>query len=65
MEAKMINNLDTKEKIILMNTIWESLDTGEDQIESPSWHEEVLKERIKSFENKDANMVSLDVLRSK
>ncbi|MCK9162667.1 MAG: addiction module protein [Arcobacteraceae bacterium] len=38
MEDLSIKRLEPKEKVILMNEIWESLDDEKLHIESPKWH---------------------------
>ena len=39
-----IENLSREEKLQLMHAIWEDLVKNEKQIESPEWHEDVLRE---------------------
>ena len=55
-----INQLDVKERIILMNQIWESLESTEENIESPKWHKDILDERMKKLENGTAKFISMD-----
>lgn len=59
-----INRLDVKEKIILMNQLWESLESTEENLESPDWHKDVLEERMKKIENGTAEFISMDELKS-
>ena len=59
-----IINLNTKEKIILMNEIWESLDKQQDNISTPKWHKEVLKIRIDKIKNGQAKIISSEELRN-
>jgi len=48
MQTKVdIENLTKKEKLRLMHAIWENLVKDENQIESPEWHEEVLRDTEK------------------
>jgi hypothetical protein len=37
--------LTLAQKLELMEAIWDDLSTHEDTLESPSWHEKVLKDR--------------------
>jgi putative addiction module component (TIGR02574 family) len=60
-----INQLNVKEKIILMNDIWESLEVENDLIESPSWHKEILDERIKKMKDNKVRYVSLEELKNR
>lgn len=65
MRANEIKNLDVKERIILMNTIWETLEGESVAIESPQWHEEVLKARVKKMKNNQVKIISLEELKSR
>ena len=50
-----IQNLSRKEKIRLMEAIWDDLSKGEEELESPEWHREALREteeRLASGEEK-------------
>ena len=57
--------LNPKERIILINDIWESLESENITVESPSWHKQVLDERIKKMENNEARYVSLEELKNR
>ncbi len=60
-----IINLNAKEKIILMNEIWESLDKQQDDIATPKWHKEILKARIDKIKNGQTKTVSLEELKNR
>ena len=60
-----INQLNVKEKIILMNDIWESLEVESNLIESPSWHKEILDEKIKKMKDNKVRYVSLEELKNR
>jgi putative addiction module component (TIGR02574 family) len=60
-----INQLNVKEKIILMKNIWESLEVESNLIESPSWHKEILDERIKKMKDNKVRYVSLEELKNR
>ena len=65
MSIDEIKKLNPKEKIILMNEIWESFEDTDKAIESPDWHKEVLDERISKMNNNDAKYISLEELKSR
>ena len=60
-----IKNLSIKDRLILMEEIWETLCYEEDKIESPAWHKEVLDRREKKIENGEAKFISLEELKGK
>ena len=63
MSIDEIKKLNPKEKIILMNEIWESFEDNNTVIESPNWHKEILEERISKMKNNEATYISLDELK--
>ena len=65
MSVDEIKKLDIKDRIILMNDIWTSLETEDTKIEFPSWHEDILKDRIKKINNGDAKYITLDELKAR
>jgi putative addiction module component (TIGR02574 family) len=65
MSIDEIKKLNPKEKIILMNEIWESLEDTNTIIESPSWHKEILEERISKMKNNEVKYISLEELKNK
>lgn len=65
MSIDEIKKLNAKEKIILINDIWESLESENITVESPSWHKEVLDERIKKMKDNKVKYVSLDELKNR
>ncbi len=58
-----IKKLDVKERIILMNEIWETLDS--ENVDSPTWHKDILEERINKIKNGEAKYITLEDLKSK
>jgi len=60
-----IKNLNTKEKLILINDIWDSLEKEEANIESPKWHENIIKERLDKVRNKKVKYISLEELKNR
>jgi len=65
MSIDEIKKLNPKEKIILMNEIWESFEDTDSIIESPNWHKEVLEERISKMKNNEVNYISLEELKNR
>ncbi len=64
MSINDINNMSVAEKMYLMEQLWDSLKQNEDELASPAWHETVLKERKKRYENGELQMLSLDELKA-
>jgi len=58
-----IKNMPIKEKIILMEEIWDTLSYDEAEINSPAWHKEVLDERKKLIQNGKTKFVSINELK--
>jgi hypothetical protein len=44
-----LTQLTLPEKLDLMEAIWADLSRNEDQLESPGWHETILKDRNAAF----------------
>ena len=65
MSIDEIKQLNVKDRIILMNDIWESLESQNNLIESPQWHEMILKERVAKIKNNEATFISLEELKSR
>lgn len=64
MSLDEIKKLNVKERIILMNEIWTSLEEEENSIESPSWHKEVLEDRLEKFDNNETKLITLEDLKA-
>lgn len=58
-----IKEMPVKDRLILMEEIWDSLKS--DDINSPPWHRDVLKERKKKIRDGEAKFISIDKLRTK
>ena len=56
-------NLNIKERLILIDTIWETLESESNQVESPKWHKKLLEPRIEKMKNGKAEFISIDDLR--
>lgn len=55
--AQELDQMCTAEKLLVMEAIWRSLDP--DEIPSPAWHEEVLRERERLVESGKATYIPL------
>jgi len=53
--------LPVKEKLSLMEELWESLD--ESDVVSPNWHEPILADRLSKFKKGTAELISLSELK--
>ena len=63
MSIDEIKNLNIKERLILIDTIWETLESESNQVESPEWHKKLLEPRIEKMKNGKAEFISIDDLR--
>ncbi len=64
MKASDINSMSITERLQTMEQIWDSLIHEDTEIESPEWHNDVLKKRKKSIEDGNAKLISLDELKA-
>ena len=53
-----LSKLTFSQKLHLMECLWEDLTGNEDAVESPSWHENILKEREKGLETGEMSVSS-------
>lgn len=63
MSIDEIKSLNVKDRLILINTIWETLENQDKQVKSPNWHKQVLKSRVEKIKNGEAEFISIDDLR--
>ena len=63
MSIDEIKKLDVKDRIILMNDIWETLESESETLPSPSWHRDVLEKRLSKMNNNEAKYISLEELK--
>jgi len=64
MNTMQIKKMSTVERLQAMEALWESLLEEEAQIESPSWHEDVLEKRKRKLERGEAEFISLEELKN-
>lgn len=65
MSIDEIKRLNIKDRIILMNEIWDTLYENEENLDSPSWHKDILDKRIDKIRNNEAKYISLEELKSR
>ena len=64
MSALKVKQMDTIQRLRLMEEIWDSLLYDEADIDSPQWHKDILAARKKKIEQGTAEFVSVKELRS-
>jgi hypothetical protein len=52
-----LNEMSLPEKLQLMEALWRDLSRGEETIESPEWHREVLEERERLIASGEARFI--------
>ena len=62
MTATDIQKMNILERLQAMEMLWDSLQEDESNIEPPTWHEDVLRERMEKINNNEAKFISLDEL---
>ena len=64
MKTIEIKKMSTIERFQVMEALWDSLLYEESEIESPEWHQDILKERKKKIENGKSKFISLEELKA-
>ncbi len=59
-----IKKMSTTERLKAMEAIWDSLLYENAEIETPEWHEKILKERKAKIRNGKAKFISLSELKA-
>ena len=59
-----IKKMSIIERLQAMEELWDSLCHEENEIESPSWHKDILESRRKKIKEGEAEFVSLKDLKS-
>ena len=60
-----LKQMSRPEKIMLMEEIWQDLSADEQEVESPSWHGEIIAERIAKDEEGKATFLTLEELQAR
>ena len=56
--------LPKKEKLMLMEALWEDLSRDGEDFESPAWHGEVLREREKALQSGEDRFLTVEEARA-
>lgn len=56
-QALPLSEMSVEEKLQAMEALWEDLSRNAASLESPSWHEEVLRERDRQIEAGEASFM--------
>ena len=59
-----IKKMSTVERLQTMEALWDSLLYENEKIESPEWHEKILKERKTKIKSGKAKFISLSKLKA-
>ncbi|KJV05321.1 addiction module protein [Methylocucumis oryzae] len=65
MMREEIATMSMSEKIILMEAIWDSLETEIDELQPPDWHQDVLSDRIERLNTGQVKLISLQELKNR
>lgn len=65
MTTAEIKKMKIADRLQMMETIWDSLLYDETDLESPPWHEDILKERKRKIEDGSAEFVSIKELQAR
>jgi putative addiction module component (TIGR02574 family) len=60
-----IDSLSVPERLELMDDVWASLAAEPRSVPIPAWHEEILRQRMATFEADKANAVPWDEVRER
>lgn len=64
MNIDELKKLSKAERIQAMEALWESMLYDDGEIETPEWHERILKQRKKNIENGSAQFISISELKA-
>jgi len=65
MTTSEIKKMTVAERLKMMEDIWDTLCHEDEEIESPAWHEGILKERRDRIAKGEAEFISIDELKTK
>jgi hypothetical protein len=60
-----LKQMSRSEKVRLMEEIWRDLSADEQEVESPSWHGEIIAERTAKVEEGKATFLTLGELKAR
>jgi len=64
MSIAEIKQMSTIERIQTMELLWDALSHEDHEMDSPAWHEEILRKRKERIESGETKFISLDQLKS-
>lgn len=64
MLAQEIKAMPIAQRMLLMEQIWDSLCHEEQEINSPSWHQQILAERMQLIKTGKAKFISITALKA-
>ena len=60
-----IKKMSFVERVHLMEQIWDTLRDEPEHVDSPAWHEDVLKERKEAYESGKVNSYTIEEMKQK
>ena len=65
MHITEIKSLPIEQRMLLMEQIWDTLCHENEDIKSPSWHEEIINDRMQLVNSGKAKFISIQELKDK
>ena len=59
-----LHEMTIKEKLAVMESLWDDLSSSPDSIVSPEWHKEILEQRREKVEDKTARFVDWEAAKT-
>lgn len=59
-----IKEMSMKERLQVMEALWNSFQDEESEMEAPEWHRDILEERNRKIKNGKAEFISLNELKA-
>ncbi len=64
MNIDNIDQMNTEEKLQVIDALWTSLLKKEENIASPDWHGEIISKRLEALEKGETKLYNLDQLKN-
>ena len=64
MNTAEIEKMSKKDRIILMEKLWNTFDHEQNEPKSPNWHKPILEERRQIIESGKAKFINIDELKA-
>ncbi|TAN68029.1 MAG: addiction module component CHP02574 family protein [Methylobacter sp.] len=65
MHITEIKSLPIEQRMLLMEQIWDTLCYENEEIKSPSWHEDIINDRMQLVNSGKAKFISIQELKDK